>query len=319
MNILCRAYLSPWCDPETGKYITIGRCNIGAVSLNLPFIWMEAKESNVDFFDLLDSKLQIIRKFLKKRYEYIAEQKCSTNPLCFTQGGLYKGTKEPTDCIGDLTQYMTASFGITALNELTLLATGETLLENNCEFAIEVIKHIRDAVRKFKEEDGYLYALYGTPAESLTGTQAKQFKKAFGTDTILGDIEYFSNSFHLHVSENVTPFDKQDYEWQPFHLIEGGHIQYVRLENPENLEATKAIIERGMQKGFYQGVNFNALYCSDCGHSSQGSSYLKCPECGSPNVTCISRVCGYLGYSNVNGQSRMNDAKMTEIKDRVSM
>lgn len=156
-------------------------------------------------------------------------------------------------------------------------------------------------------------------AESLCGTQAKQFKKAFGTDTILGDIEYFSNSFHLHVSENVTPFDKQDYEWCPFHLIEGGHIQYVRLENPENLEATKAIIERGMQKGFYQGVNFNALYCSDCGHSSQGSAYLKCPECGSPNVTCISRVCGYLGYSNVNGQSRMNDAKMTEIKDRVSM
>lgn len=163
MNILCRAYLSPWCDPETGKYITIGRCNIGAVSLNLPFIWMEAKESNTEFFDLLDSKLQIIRKFLKKRYEYVAEQKCSTNPLCFTQGGLYKGTKEPTDCIGDLTQYMTASFGITALNELTLLATGETLLENNCEFAIEVIKYIRDTVQKFKEEDGYLYALYGTP------------------------------------------------------------------------------------------------------------------------------------------------------------
>lgn len=163
MNILCRAYLSPWCDPETGKYITIGRCNIGAVSLNLPFIWMEAKESNADFFDLLEKKLQIIRGFLKKRYEYMAEQKCSTNPLCFTQGGLYKGTKNPTDCVGDLTQYMTASFGITALNELTMLATGKSLLQDNCKFAIDVVKFIKATVDAFKQEDGYLYALYGTP------------------------------------------------------------------------------------------------------------------------------------------------------------
>ena len=101
-------------------------------------------------------------------------------------------------------------------------------------------------------------------------------------------------------------------------MCEGGHIQYVRLTNPENFEADKAIIERGMDMGFYQGVNFDAAYCNNCGKHSTNVMF-KCPHCGSDNLSVISRVCGYLGYSNVNGQSRMNDGKMAEIKRRVSM
>lgn len=152
-------------------------------------------------------------------------------------------------------------------------------------------------------------------AESLCGTQATQYREYTG-DAQFGD--YFSNSFHCHVSENITPVEKQDTEYEAFHKVAGGHIQYVRLDNPSNIEAVKAIIERGMSLGFYQGVNFDACYCGNCGNSFTNGG-ITCPKCGSHNITTISRVCGYLGYSNINGRSRMNDSKLAEIKDRKSM
>lgn len=309
----CRAYLTEWHD-NNGKAITIGRCNIGAVSLNLPLIWQVAKKENKDFFDVLSDRMEVIREFLKKRYDAIRHTKACTNPMCFTQGGLYGGTLNPDDEIGDLVEYMTASFGLTALNELTVLATGSSLRENDV-FANTVVDFINNKIEDFKKEDGYLYALYGTPAESLCGTQAKQYREYTG-DNQFGD--YFTNSFHLHVSEDVTPFEKQDKEYELFHKCNGGHIQYVRLDNPNNFNAVKTLIERGMSMGFYQGVNFDAAYCEDCGSHSTNVGNT-CPHCGSNNLSIISRVCGYLGYSNVNGKSRMNDAKMAEIKDRKSM
>lgn len=317
----CRAYLSPWKDPKTNKHVAIGRCNIGAVSLNLPLIYTVSMVEHRDFFEMLEERLQDIREFLKKRYDIIRHTKASTNPLCFTQGGLYHGYRKPDEEIGDLVDYMTASFGITALEELTRLATGTSLKEDNCMFAKSVVSFIRDKVMEYKKEDGYLYALYGTPAESLCGTQAKQYDtycKAVGIDNILST-EYFTNSFHLHVSEDVTPFEKQDYENDLFHMVEGGHIQYVRIDNPENLRAVRAVIERGMEHGFYQGVNFDACTCEHCGATFSNPHEMVCPKCGSKDLTVISRTCGYLGYSKIHGESRMNDAKMAEIRDRKSM
>lgn len=309
----CRAYLTEWYDKE-GNAITIGRCNIGAVSLNLPLIWQVAKKEDKGFFYVLKDRMEVIREFFKKRYDAIRHTKACTNPMCFTQGGLYGGNLKPEDEIGSLTEYMTASFGITALNELSILATGKTLKEDS-KFANIVVDFINENIEEFKKEDGYLYALYGTPAESLCGTQAKQYRECTG-DNQFGD--YFTNSFHLHVSEDVTPFEKQDKEYELFHKCNGGHIQYVRVDNPDNVDAVKALVQRGMSMGFYQGVNFDAAYCEDCGSHSTNVGNT-CPHCGSHNLSVISRVCGYLGYSNVNGKSRMNDAKMAEIKDRKSM
>lgn len=309
----CRAYLTEWHD-KNDKAITIGRCNIGAVSLNLPLIWQVAKKEDKGFFYVLKDRMEVIREFFKKRYDAIRHTKACTNPMCFTQGGLYGGNLKPEDEIGSLTEYMTASFGITALNELSILATGKTLKEDS-KFANIVVDFINENIEDFKKEDGYLYALYGTPAESLCGTQAKQYREYTG-DNQFGD--YFTNSFHLHVSEDVTPFEKQDKEYELFHKCNGGHIQYVRVDNPDNVDAVKALVQRGMSMGFYQGVNFDAVYCEDCGSHSTNVGNT-CPHCGSHNLSVISRVCGYLGYSNVNGKSRMNDAKMAEIKDRKSM
>lgn len=310
----CRAYLTEWHDPKNGKAITIGRCNIGAVSLNLPLIWKVAENENKNFFDVLSDRMEVIREFLKKRYDALKHTKACTNPMCFTQGGLHNGFLNPDDEIGDLVNYMTASFGITALNELSILATGKTIKEDR-SFANAVVDFINDKIEEFKEEDGYLYALYGTPAESLCGTQARQYREYTG-DNQFGD--YFTNSFHLHVSEDVTPIEKQDKEYELFHKCNGGHIQYVRVDNPSNVVAVRNLIKRGMSMGFYQGVNFDAAYCEDCGKHSTNVGNT-CPHCGSHNLSVISRVCGYLGYSNVNGKTRMNDAKMAEIADRVSM
>lgn len=158
----CRAYLSPWKDPETDQWITNGRCNIGAVSLNLPLIYAVAKQENKGFYEVLDNRLEVIREFLKKRYDLIRHTKACTNPMAFMQGGFYKGNLKADDEIGDLVNYMTASFGVTALNELNILATGETLYQDPW-FAEGVLKHINDKVEQFKKEDGYLYAVYGTP------------------------------------------------------------------------------------------------------------------------------------------------------------
>lgn len=310
----CRAYLSPWKDPETNQWITNGRCNIGAVSLNLPLILAYSQKNNVDFFNVLDVRLETIRNFFKKRYDLIRHTKACTNPMAFMQGGFYKGNLKADDEIGDLVNYMTASFGVTALNELNILATGKTLYQDPW-FAQTVLKHINDKVEKFKKEDGYLYAVYGTPAENLCGVQAKQYADYTG-DHQFG--EYFTNSFHMHVNEPITPFEKQDAEYKMFHMCNGGHIVYNRVTNPENLQALKALILRGMEKGFYQGINFDSAYCEDCGkHSTNVMN--KCPHCGSTNLSVISRVCGYLGYTKANGSTRMNDAKLAEIKDRVSM
>lgn len=326
----CRAFLSLWCN-EKGEAVTVGRCNIGAVSLNLPIIVRLAQLQDPDnwqvsFWTLLDERLEIIRSFFKKRFDIVRNQKCSSNPLAFTQGGLYEGTKNPDDIVGDLVRYMTASFGITALDEVTYLWTGKRLVDEGGTISAQILRHLKQKLAQFKDEDGYLYAIYGTPAESLCATQARQYDRfcqSMGIDNVFAHTEhyspeYFTNSFHVNVTEAITPFQKQDCEFTDFHLCEGGHIQYVRLDNPENLEAVKAMIARGMSKGFYQGVNFDSAYCGDCGEHSTNVLF-ECPHCGSSNLSVISRVCGYLGYSNVNGMSRMNDGKMAEIQNRVSM
>ena len=326
----CRAFLSLW-QNEAGEAITVGRCNIGAVSLNLPIILKLAQlrlpdSWRTDFWRILDERLEFIRAFFKKRYDIIRNQKCSSNPLAFTLGGFYDGTKSPDDRVGDLVRYMSAAFGITALDEATYLWSGQRLVEEGGDFSASVLRHLKEKLQTFKEEDGYLYAIYGTPAESLCATQARQYDRFCadeGVDNVFRHTEhyspeYFTNSFHVNVTEDITPFEKQDREFTDFHLCEGGHIQYVRLDNPENFAAVKAVIARGMKKGFYQGVNFDSAYCGDCGQHSTNVLF-KCPHCGSENLSVISRVCGYLGYSNVNGMSRMNDGKMAEIRNRRSM
>jgi len=316
LNIMCRAYLSDF-KGENGESVFIGRANIGAVALHLPMIWQ--KSEGKEFYKDLDYYLEMIRAFHKKRYDAIANQLCSSNPLGFCQGGLYKGTKKPSDKIGyDIIKSFTASFGITALNELNMLMEGKWLDNSDRRLVNEVIDYISDKIAQFKKEDGYLYALYAVPAESLAGTQREQFVKKFGIIEGVSDRAYLTNGFHTHVTCDISMFEKQDAEYELFHKINGGHIQYVRVLNKDNLEAIKQVVLRGMKMGFYQGVNIASATCEDCGHVTNGLAE-KCEVCNSSNLTIISRACGYLSFYKQGGDTRFGDAKIAEIRERKSM
>lgn len=319
----CRAFLSPWYE-RGGMYpaddqdepVFVGRFNIGAVSLHLPMILAKSRQENKDFYEVLDYYLNLIRNLHIRTYAYLGEMRASTNPLAYCEGGFLGGHLQLHDKIKPILKSATASFGITAFNELQELYNGKSLVEDG-EFALEVLEHINDKVNEFKKEDGNLYAIYGTPAENLCGLQVKQFRAKYGIVEGVSDREYVSNSFHCHVTENITPIEKQDKEYRFWELCNGGKIQYVKYPIDYNLEAIKSLIHRAMDMGFYEGVNMSLAYCDDCGH--QELEMDVCPKCGSRNLTKIDRMNGYLAYSRVHGDTRLSDAKMAEIAERKSM
>ncbi|WP_330399813.1 anaerobic ribonucleoside-triphosphate reductase [Peptostreptococcus faecalis] len=319
----CRAFLSPWyqeggIEPlnNEDEPIFIGRANLGAISLNLPMILAKSKQENKNFYDVLDYYLELIRGIHIRTFNYLGEMKAKTNPLGFCEGGFYGGNLDPEEKIKSVIKSFTLSFGITALNELQQLYNQKSLVEDG-NFALEVMSYINRKAQKFKEEDGLLYALYGTPAESLTMKQVQQFRKKYGIVENVSDKEYVSNSFHCHVSENISPIEKQDYEKRFWDLCNGGKIQYCKYPISYNKKAIKDLVRRAMDLGFYEGINLSLSYCEECGHEELNMD--TCPKCGSRNLTKIDRMNGYLSYSRVKGDTRLNAGKMAEIKDRISM
>lgn len=319
----CRAFLSPWYEKggmkpanENDKAIFEGRFNLGVVSLHLPMILAKAQRESRDFYEVLDYYLEMIRSIHKRTYDYIGEMKASTNPIAYCEGGFYGGYLKPDEKIKSILKPMTLSFGITALNELQQLYNRKSLVEDG-QFALEVMEHINKKIDEYKHEDGLLYAIYGTPAESLCGLQIEQFRKMYGIVPGVSDRAYVSNSFHCGVWEDITPIEKQDLENRFWNLFNGGKIQYVRYPINYNREAVVTLVRRAMRLGYYEGVNLSLAYCDDCGHEELDMDV--CPVCGSKNLTKIDRMNGYLSYSRVHGDTRLNKAKMIEIAERKSM
>ena len=319
----CRAFLSPWFErggmtpaDDKDEPVFVGRFNIGVVSLHLPMILAKARQESRSFYEVLDYYLELIRKIHIRTYAYLGEMRASTNPLAYCEGGFYGGRLGLHDKIKPLLKTATASFGIPAFTELQQLYNGKSLVEDG-SFALEVLEHINEKVEEFKKADGNLYAIYATPAENLCGLQVKQFRKKYGIIENVSDREYVSNGFHCHVTEDISPIQKQNLEYRFWELSNGGKIQYVKYPIDYNLEAVRTLVRRAMEMGFYEGVNLSLSYCDDCGHSELDMDV--CPACGSSNLTKIDRMNGYLSYSRVKGDTRLNEAKMAEIAERKSM
>ena len=336
----CRAFLSPYYErggfepaDENDKPIFEGRFNIGVFSLNLPMIYAQAKKEGKDFYENLNYYLEMIRSMHKRTYEALSHMKASKNPLGFCYGGFYGGNLKSYENIAPLLKYSTASFGITALNELEQLHHEKSLVEDG-SFAVEVMEYINNKINEYKKADHILYAIYGTPAEKLCSTQVTQFKAKYGIIKNVSDREYVSNSFHCHVTEKITPIQKQNLEKRFWDYFNGGKIQYCKYPLGYNIAAMKTLILRAMEMGFYEGVNMSLSYCDDCGYEELEMGF-KCPKCGSVHITQIDRMNGYLSFTRVgtdaeilkdkNGNeivkihTRFSPGKNAEIADRVSM
>ena len=321
----CRASLAPWYKhggqhPKDDSDVPVytGRFNMGAIALNFPMYVAKAKDEGKDFYEVLNYYLELVRRLSKKTIEFLSHKKAGINPLGFCEGGFICGNKDPEDELGiEFLKPMTISFGVIALNEASVLATGKSIAEDDT-WAFEVMQYINKYVDRIKEEDDTLYAIYGVPGETAVCALRDCFVKKYGVIKGVSDKPYFTNSFHCAVYEDITPIHKQDSEYRCFHLTNGGNIQYCRYPISYNKDAIRTLVKRAMENGFYEGVNLELNYCLDCGH--QWVEGDVCPKCGTDNIVQIQRMNGYLGYSKIGkDKSYFHEGKMAEFKDRISM
>lgn len=333
-ELTCRAFLSPvfknsgWTEPENeDDEFLIYRCNLGVVTLNLPMIYQKSVRDNTNFFDELDKYLDIARGIGKKTVEYLKKFKASCSPLVFMEGGFDGGTLDPDDTIEPVLKYSTITFGYIGLHELSMLHLKKRLSEDD-SFALDTMKHINEVIDRYKKEDHLLWAIYGTPAESLISVACDQFVKEFGKVRGVTDNGFFSNSFHMHVEDDITPIEKIDKESKFFPLSKGGCICHVRIPSiaEEMNPGIAAIIRHAMSLGMYQSVNHAQNRCADCGEHWIGDDSLPyeenytCPKCGSLNTIGIRRMNGYLGFSRtLQGKSRFQEGKLNEFRVRKNM
>mgnify|MGYP000192390671 CR=1 FL=1 len=321
----CRAFLSPWYKEggmkpacEKDEPIFVGRFNIGAVSLHLPMILAKARAESRDFYEVLDFYLQMIRNLHIRTYEYLGQMRASTNPLAYCEGGFLGGHLKLTDKIKPLLKSATASFGITALNELQELYNGKSLVEDGA-FAVEVLEHINQKISEYKEEDGNLYAIYGTPAETLCYRFARIDREKYGDISNVTDKGYYTNSYHVDVREKIDAFTKFKIESEFQNKSLGGAISYVEVPNlTNNVEAIEEVIRFIYDNIQYGEFNTKSDYCQVCGYDGEiminDNMEWECPQCHNKDhakMNVTRRTCGYLG------ENFWNAGKTKEIKARV--
>ena len=264
----CRAFLSPWKDAN-GKYKFEGRFNIGVVSLNLPQIAIIADGDMEAFWEILDQRLALAKEALMVRYELLKDATSDISPIHWQHGGLARlGKHEP---ILPLLQdgYATITLGYIGMYEMTKLMTGKSHTEEK-EFALEVMRRMKQATLDWKEETGLGFALYGTPAESLCHRFAKIDLARFGSIKDITDKGYYTNSYHVDVREEINAFDKLSFEADFQKISTGGCISYVEIPNmSKNIEALEDMIEFIYENIQYAEFNTKSDYCQVCGFSQE--------------------------------------------------
>lgn len=315
----CRSFLSPWKNKE-GKYVWDGRFNMGVVSLNLPQIGILARGDEKKFFEILDKRLELCHKALLLRYDLLKDVTSDVSPIHWQYGAiarLPKGAK-----IYPLLQngYATLSLGYIGMYEASVLVKGKSHTSPEGEnFALKVIHRMRDAVDAWKKESGLGFALYGTPAESLTNRFASIDKARFGDIKDVTDKGYYTNSYHVDVREHINVFDKFRFEAQFQKVSTGGCISYVEIPNMNNnVEAVLTMVRFIYDNICYGEFNTKSDYCHVCGFTGEikcnDDNEWECPRCHNKDrskLTVIRRTCGYLG------ENFWNEGRTKEIKSRV--
>ena len=315
----CRSFLSPWKD-ENGNYKFEGRFNMGVVSLNLPQMGIIAKGDEEVFWELFDKRLQLCKEALMCRYELLKGTVSDVSPMHWQYGGIARLAKGETIDKLLVNGYATISLGYIGLYELTKLMTGEShTTEVGTEFAIKVMEKLKSATQQWKAETGLGFGLYGTPAESLCYRFARLDKARYGEIEDITDKEYYTNSYHVDVREEIDAFSKLRFESQFQPISTGGCISYVEIPNMnKNVEALEQMITFIYENIQYAEFNTKSDYCHECGFDQEikinDDLQWECPQCGNKDESKMNvtrRTCGYLG------DNYWNVGKTREIKNRV--
>ena len=320
----CRSFLTPYVDPETNKPKYYGRFNQGVVTINLPDVALSSKGNFEAFWKIFDERLELCHRALQIRHNRLVGTLSDAAPILWQYGALArlkKGEKIDKLLYGG---YSTISLGYAGLYECVKYMTGKSHTDPEAKpFALAVMQHMNDCCKKWKAEENMDYSLYGTPLESTTYKFASCLQNRFGIIPGITDKNYITNSYHVHVSEQIDAFTKLKFESEFQELSPGGAISYIEVPNmQDNLEAIMSVLEFIYDNIMYAELNTKSDYCQVCGYDGEiqiiededGKLVWECPKCGNRDQSKLNvarRTCGYIGTQF------WNQGRTQEIKDRV--
>ena len=319
----CRSFLTPYVDPETGKPKYYGRFNQGVVTINLVDVALSSKGNFEKFWKIFDERLALCHRALQARHKRLLGTPSDAAPILWQYGALArlkKGEKIDKLLFGG---YSTISLGYAGLYECVKYMTGKSHTDAGAKpFALSVMQHMNDKCNAWKKAENIDYSLYGTPLESTTYKFAKCLQKRFGIVPGITDKNYITNSYHVHVSEQIDAFTKLKFESDFQRLSPGGAISYVEVPNmQDNLEAVISVLQFIYDNIMYAELNTKSDYCQVCGYDGEikiveddGKLVWECPKRGNRDQNKLNvarRTCGYIGTQF------WNQGRTQEIKDRV--
>ena len=318
----CRSFLTPYVD-ENGKPKYYGRFNQGVVTINLPDVALSSGGDMDKFWKIFDERLELCHRALQCRHNRLKGTLSDAAPILWQYGALArlkKGEKIDKLLYGG---YSTISLGYAGLYECCKYMTGRSHTDPAAKpFALEVMQHMNDKCQEWKKAENIDYSLYGTPLESTTYKFAKCLQKRFGIIPGITDRNYITNSYHVHVTEQIDAFTKLQFESEFQRLSPGGAISYVEVPNmQDNLEAVIRVIQFIYDNIMYAELNTKSDYCQVCGYDGEikiveddGKLVWECPHCHNRDQNKLNvarRTCGYIGTQF------WNQGRTAEIKDRV--
>ena len=319
----CRSFLTPYVDPETGKPKYYGRFNQGVVTINLVDVALSSGGNFEKFWKIFDERLDLCHRALQARHKRLLGTPSDAAPILWQYGALArlkKGEKIDKLLFGG---YSTISLGYAGLYECVKYMTGKSHTDAGAKpFALSVMQHMNDKCTAWKKAENMDYSLYGTPLESTTYKFAKCLQKRFGIVPGITDRNYITNSYHVHVTEQIDAFTKLKFESEFQRLSPGGAISYVEVPNmQDNLEAVIKVMQFIYDNIMYAELNTKSDYCQVCGYDGEikiveddGKLVWECPHCHNRDQSKLNvarRTCGYIGTQF------WNQGRTAEIKDRV--